>query len=133
VGEAKGDEVARLYALADVLCYPRLRHRITELTTPLKPLEAMSMGKAVVASDVGGLRELIEGGETGLLARAGDAMDLAAALSRAVGDADLRRRIGERARAHVVEERSWRRITRRYLDVYAAAKERRRTSVAASI
>jgi PEP-CTERM/exosortase A-associated glycosyltransferase len=124
-GSAPPAEVPRYYALADVLCYPRERHRITELTTPLKPLEAMSMGRAVVAADVGGLRELVRDGETGVLFRAGNAEALAGVLGRVAGDADLRRGLGERARAHVVEERSWRRIAARYLDVYAAAAERR--------
>jgi glycosyltransferase involved in cell wall biosynthesis len=93
--------------------------------TPLKPLEAMSSGKLVIASDVGGLRELIRDGDTGLLFRAGDGADLERVLCRAAGDAGLRRRIGERARAHVVAHRDWRVVAARYLDVYAAAGERR--------
>lgn len=123
-GKAPPEEVARYYALADVLCYPRARHRITELVTPLKPLEAMAMGKAVVASDVGGLRELIRDEDTGLLFKAGDAAALAATLARAIGDADLRRRLGERARACVAAERSYASIAKRYRAVYAAAGER---------
>jgi glycogen(starch) synthase len=125
-GRVPPGEVERYYTLADVLCYPRDRHRITELTTPLKPLEAMSMGKAVVASDVGGLRELVNDGETGFLFRAGDAAHLEAVLTRVVDDPDLRRRAGERARAHVVAERDWRKITARYREVYAAAMARTR-------
>ncbi len=117
-------EVAGLYTLADVLAYPRERHRLTELVTPLKPLEAMSMGKLVVGSDVGGLRELFRDGDTGLLFRAGDAADLERVLGRALDDADLRRRLGERARAHVVEHRSSRAVIARYLEVYAAAAAR---------
>jgi PEP-CTERM/exosortase A-associated glycosyltransferase len=126
LGKAPPEEVARYYALADVLCYPRARHRITELVTPLKPLEAMAMGKAVVASDVGGLRELVRDGETGLLFKADDPEALAGALGRAIGDLELRRKLGERARAHVVAERSFRVLAARYLDVYAAAGARRR-------
>jgi PEP-CTERM/exosortase A-associated glycosyltransferase len=114
-------EVARLYGIADVLAYPRERHRVTELVTPLKPLEAMSMGKLVVGSDVGGIAELIRDGETGLLFRAGDSGDLERVLLHALSDAGLRRRLGERARAHVAQHREWRRVAARYLDVYAAA------------
>ena len=126
VGKTAPEEIARYYALADVLCYPRMRHRITELVTPLKPLEAMSMAKAVVASDVGGLRELVCDEETGLLFKAGDPAALAGALARAIGDVDMRRRLGERARAHVAAERSYRAIAARYLDVYAAATAEQR-------
>jgi PEP-CTERM/exosortase A-associated glycosyltransferase len=126
-GKVPPAEAARLYTLADVLAYPRERHRITELVTPLKPLEAMSMGKLVIGSDVGGLRELIRDGETGLLFHAGDPADLERALARAVEDAALRLRLGEAARASVVTERDWRKLAARYLDVYLAAGERRRS------
>lgn len=124
VGKASPEEVQRYYALADVLCYPRLRHRITELTTPLKPLEAMCMGKAVVGSDVGGIAELVRDGETGILFPAGDEEALSGTLARLVGDSDLRRRLGAEARARVIEERDWKKLATRYLDVYAAAAER---------
>jgi PEP-CTERM/exosortase A-associated glycosyltransferase len=131
LGKAPPAEVARYYTLADILCYPRLRHRITELTTPLKPLEAMAMGKAVVASDVGGLRELVDDERTGLLFRAEDLESLVATLRRVVDVAELRRRLGEEARAHVVAERSWRQLAGRYREVYAAACARRGVGAAA--
>src|SRR6185295_824732 len=60
VGRVPHDEVERYYALIDVLAYPRKAMRLTELVTPLKPLEAMAQRKLVAASDVGGHRELIE-------------------------------------------------------------------------
>jgi len=47
------------YALIDLLVYPRHRNRLTEFTTPLKPLEAMALGRPVAGSDVGGIAELI--------------------------------------------------------------------------
>jgi PEP-CTERM/exosortase A-associated glycosyltransferase len=67
VGRVPHAEVNRYYDLVDVLCYPRLPMRLTELVTPLKPLEAMAKGKVILASDVGGHRELIEEGENGFL------------------------------------------------------------------
>lgn len=113
-----------LYALADVVVHPRARHRITEAVTPLGPLEAMSMGKLVVGSDVGGLRELVRDGETGLLFRAGDATDLEHVLLRGIDDTGLMRRVGENARAWTVEERGWGHVAAGYFAVYATAKER---------
>ena len=65
-------EVERYYGLIDILAYPRKTMRLTELVTPLKPLEAMAQRKLVVASNVGGHRELIEDGVTGTLFPAGD-------------------------------------------------------------
>jgi glycogen(starch) synthase len=64
-GRVPHTEVQRYYELIDVLAYPRLPMRLTELVTPLKPLEAMAQGRMLVASDVGGHRELIRHGETG--------------------------------------------------------------------
>jgi glycogen(starch) synthase len=65
-GRVPHAEVQRYYELIDVLAYPRLPIRLTELVTPLKPLEAMAQGRMLVASDVGGHRELIRHGETGI-------------------------------------------------------------------
>ena len=67
VGRVPHHEVELYYSVVDVLAYPRKAMRLTELVTPLKPLEAMAQGKLVVASDVGGHRELIEDGVTGTL------------------------------------------------------------------
>ena len=65
----------------DIFAYPRLPMRLTDLVTPLKPLEAMAQGRLVVASDVGGHRELVRHGDTGMLFAAGDAEALAAAVN----------------------------------------------------
>lgn len=118
-------DIPSLYSLADILCYPRERRRITELTTPLKPLEAMSMAKPVVVSDVGGLRELVSDHVTGLFFRAGDVDDLVRALEHLCRDGDLRRRLGERGRGEMIRHRSWSAVTQRYQGVYEAAEERR--------
>ncbi len=67
VGRVPHQEVERYYGLVDVLAYPRKKMRLTDLVTPLKPLEAMAQRRLVAASDVGGHRELIEDGRTGTL------------------------------------------------------------------
>jgi PEP-CTERM/exosortase A-associated glycosyltransferase len=79
-GRVPHAEVPRYYDLIDVLVYPRLSKRITELVTPLKPLEAMAQRRLVLASDVGGHRELIQDGTTGRLFRAGSEESLADAI-----------------------------------------------------
>jgi PEP-CTERM/exosortase A-associated glycosyltransferase len=118
VGRVPHQEVERYYALVDVLAYPRKAMRLTELVTPLKPLEAMAQGKLVAASDVGGHRELIADGVTGLLFPPDDPPALAAAL------ADLFERRGEwderraAARAFVERERNWASNISRYEPVY---------------
>jgi PEP-CTERM/exosortase A-associated glycosyltransferase len=76
-GRVPHSEVQRYYDLVDVLAYPRHSMRLTELVTPLKPLEAMAQGRLLVASDVGGHKELIRHGQTGMLFKAGSAESLA--------------------------------------------------------
>ncbi|MBW7930593.1 MAG: glycosyltransferase, exosortase A system-associated [Gammaproteobacteria bacterium] len=117
-GQVPHREVAALYAMVDVLAYPRLPMRLTEMVTPLKPLEAMAMRKVFVASDVGGHRELVEDGVTGLLFKAGDRAALAAALLRAADDAALRARLVDAGFRHVSGERSWARAVQQYVPVY---------------
>jgi PEP-CTERM/exosortase A-associated glycosyltransferase len=109
------------YSVIDVFVCPRRRMRLTELVTPLKPLEAMAMARPVLASDVGGLAELIRHDETGLLFRTESQEELVAMAVRLGGDAGLRRGLGERARAYVLRERTWARTVSRYPAAYAAA------------
>src|SRR3546814_3344020 len=80
-GRVPHTEVERYYSLVDVLAYPRKAMRLTDLVTPLKPLEAMAQGKLVAASDVGGHRELIRDGETGTLFAADSPPAIANALA----------------------------------------------------
>ena len=92
--------------------------RLTELVTPLKPLEAMAQGRLVAASSVGGHRELIEDGVTGTLFAPGDPAAAAEALAGLLADRalwDERRRV---ARAFVERERSWAKNVVRYEPVY---------------
>ncbi len=119
-GHVPAEEVERMYSVIDVLAYPRRSLRITELVTPLKPLEAMAMEKAVIGSDVGGIRELIRDGVTGLLHRSGDVGDLAAKIAKLADDPYLRRTLGRQARTWVAEQRDWKQIVPRYVSVYEA-------------
>lgn len=124
-GRVPNAEVNRYYSLIDVLAFPRHSMRLTELVTPLKPLEAMAQGRVLVASDVGGHRELIENGRTGLLFAAGDVTALAQAVLRLLGDASLRDRLATGGRRFVESERTWARSVDGYEAVYAALAARR--------
>jgi glycogen(starch) synthase len=120
-GRVAHQEIDRYYGLVDLLVYPRKSKRITELVTPLKPLEAMAMERLVLASDVGGHRELIQDGETGRLFHAGDARDLAAVALEVLQDRSAWPRYRSAGRRFVAEERSWPAIVARYRQVYGAA------------
>jgi len=118
VGRVPHSAVERYYELIDVLLYPRISRRITELVTPLKPLEAMAKGKPVVASNVGGHREMIFPPRNGRLFTAGDPGSLAAAcldLLHRPGDwPDLERNALE----YVAEARNWERNVEVYSQLY---------------
>jgi PEP-CTERM/exosortase A-associated glycosyltransferase len=119
-GRVPHGEVQRYYDLIDVLVYPRMSIRLTELVTPLKPLEAMAQGRLLVASDVGGHRELIRHGETGVLFKAGDPAALAAAVLDLVGHRERWAALKASARRFVEQERNWRGAVARYRGVYGA-------------
>lgn len=117
-GRIPQEQVRDLYTVLDVLILPRRRIRLTELVTPLKPLEAMATGTAVLASDVGGHVELIQDRETGLLFKAESRDSLVEQAVRLGGDAELRRRLAGNARRWVEAERTWDHIVAGYLPVY---------------
>jgi PEP-CTERM/exosortase A-associated glycosyltransferase len=120
-GRLPHDQVFDVYALADVLVYPRLLTRTTMLTTPLKPLEAMAMARAVMVSDVPAMRELVKDGITGAVFRAGDGADLAARAIDLLRDEGRRRALGAAARDYVVAHRRWPVLVEQYQRVYEAA------------
>ena len=118
VGRVPHDQVERYYSLIDILAYPRKKMRLTDLVTPLKPLEAMAQGKLVAASDVGGHRELIEDGQTGTLFAPDSPSAIADALSKLLDNRSMwaeRRRI---ARIFVETHRNWSSNILRYEPVY---------------
>ncbi|MBN2321712.1 MAG: glycosyltransferase, exosortase A system-associated [Acidobacteria bacterium] len=120
-GRVSHNLMPSVYALTDILVYPRYSMRLTELVTPLKPLEAMAMRKVVIASDVGGHKELIRDGETGILFQAGNVSALANAIEKSLADENLRKKLTERAFQWVHQERPWEKTTMAYEDVYSKA------------
>lgn len=117
-GRVPHDQVQQYYDLVDILVYPRIPMRLTELVTPLKPLEAMAQGRVVLASDVGGHRELIRDGETGTLFGAGDPDSLVAAIIDLLEHRDAWDRIKDAGRTFVEDERNWPMSVARYETVY---------------
>lgn len=122
-GRVSHNEVQRYYSLVDIFVYPRLSMRLTELVTPLKPLEAMAQGRLVVASDVGGHHELIEEGVTGELFPAGSATGLANAVLRLLDDEDRWPERLAAGRQYVEQVRNWRASAERYIPIYDALVE----------
>ena len=117
-GNVPHAEVSSWYSIMDVLVYPRIKAVITERVTPLKPLEAMALGKVCIGSDVGGLTELIDDRVTGLIFRAGDAKHLAAVMMSLMDDPAARDRLRQAALDFVKKEREWSVIVARYSKLY---------------
>jgi PEP-CTERM/exosortase A-associated glycosyltransferase len=118
VGRVPHDQVERYYSLVDVLAYPRKKMRLTDLVTPLKPLEAMAQGRLVAASDVGGHRELISNGTTGTLFPADDPSGAADALDKMFAGRNNWGQWRTQARSFVEQERNWQKNILRYEPVY---------------
>ena len=118
-GRVPHEEVTRYYDLADLFVFPRLSLRLTELVTPLKPLEAMAQERIVIASAVGGHRELVRDRETGYLFSPDDPRLLAEGVLAALDDRASWPRIRANATAFVDSERNWRQSVARYADIYA--------------
>ena len=120
-GRVAHSEVERYYALIDVLAFPRKQSRLTDLVTPLKPLEAMAQGRLVAASNVGGHRELITNGVTGTLFAPDDPAACAAALADLLADRGTWEKRAIAGRNHVATKHDWAMNIVRYQDVYQDA------------
>lgn len=117
-GRVPHKDVNRYYDLIDVLVYPRLPMRLTELVTPLKPLEAMAQGQLFVASDVGGHTELIEHLKTGILFKAGNAEALVEALVGLLNRPDSWPQLRANGRHFVENVRNWTNSVANYVQPY---------------
>jgi len=118
-GRLPHERIPGVYAIVDILAYPRHPMRLTDLVTPLKPLEAMAMGKALVASDVGGHQELIQDGHTGRLFPAGSLDGFCEALESLIADAELRAQLARQGQKWVVAHHTWEKTTAVYRYIYS--------------
>jgi PEP-CTERM/exosortase A-associated glycosyltransferase len=125
-GRVPHAEVDRYYDLVDILVYPRIARRITELVTPLKPLEAMAKGKLVVASDVGGHREMVFAGQNGMLFRAGDPASLAQSCGSLLDSPESWPALRASGREYVAKARSWDVTSGSYVQLYEKLLHERR-------
>src|SRR5215468_2406369 len=111
--------VREYHAVLDVFVVPRTRDRVCQLVTPLKPVEAMASGRAVVVSAVRALEEIVTDEVTGLLAPPQDAGALADRLQQLLSSPQLRKDLGHNAREWVARDRTWAHSVQRYREAYA--------------
>lgn len=122
-GRVPHEEVNRYYSVVDALVYPRRSMRLTELVTPLKPLEAMALGKVVIGSDVGGIGELITHNETGFLFRSGDVQALEKLLISVIEQSGSLDYIAGNGKENVQVKHDWKLAVGKYLPVYKSLVE----------
>ena len=127
-GRVPHDQVERYYSLIDVLAYPRKLSRLTDLVTPLKPLEAMAQGRLVAASDVGGHRELMKDGVTGLLFKPDNPNACAKSISNLIAERSRWDSMKQAARIHIGDNHDWAQNVARYQAVYQTLLERKTVS-----
>ena len=106
-GRIPHEEVEKYYSLIDIAPFPRKPLPVCEMVSPMKPLEAFAMEKAVVVSSVRALQEMVEHEQTGLIFEKGNVESLADVLERLIADPELRRTLGKNGRNWVEKERTW--------------------------
>lgn len=122
-GRVPHQEVTDYYAAMDIMVFPRKPQPVTEVVSPLKPFEAMALGKPVLASDVAALAEIVRDEDTGVLFRKGSIEHLGECMLRLANDTDLRHQIGKGGRAWVTENRDWRSLSQRISSIYSSLGE----------
>ncbi|MBG0820179.1 glycosyltransferase [Planomonospora sp. ID91781] len=117
-GRVGPDEALQAQAAIDIFACPREDLRVCRLVTPLKPVEAMALGKPVVLSDLPALSELVGSEGAGLLVPPGDPEAFADAVAGLREDPARRALMGEAGRAEVAAKRTWSRVAETYRDLY---------------
>ena len=125
-GPVPHEEVSPFYDLIDIFVVSRPDTRVTRLVTPLKPFEAMAMGKVVIASELPALEEIIDDGKTGLLFQPGKVSSLCNAISCCFNEDDSGAKLGNNAQEWVMENRTWDKVVLKYPNAYRIALESRK-------
>lgn len=128
LGRLPQDEMVRLQSLFDIVVCPRKSQIITELVSPLKPLEAFACQTAVVLSDVAPHKDLA-GERRAALFKAEEPKSLAEKLEKLLASADLRAQFGREGRLWTVRERNWESLGRQAAEIYCQVLESRSSTV----
>ena len=118
IGSVPNNEIDDYYSIVDICIIPRLNLRVNQFVTPLKPLEAMAMGKLLITSDLPALRELVKPKISGELFEAENYKELAEKLLFYLNNQEMINKIGKKARDYVVTHYSWNNIIKKYLSLY---------------
>ena len=117
-GQVSNSEIFKAYNQIDIIVNPRKSSYLTNSVTPLKTLEAMAHKKIVLASDVGGMKELIKDGENGILFKSGSIESLEKVLCEIIERDDLKE-IKENAYKYIINDRNWLENAKLYNGIYS--------------
>ena len=117
-GRVPHDKVQDYYNQVDIFVYPRKKMRLTDLVTPLKPLEAMAQHKLVAASDIGGHNELIENGKTGVLFEPDSSHSLARTIIDLLNNRESWPEMIAEGRKYVEDVRNWKNSIANYPAIF---------------
>ncbi len=112
-GRVPHEDVESYYSLVDIAVFPRKPLPVCEMVSPMKPLEALAVEKAVLISSVRALAEMIQDGKTGLVFEKGNVFDLAEKLKLLMNDSSLRELLGKAGREWVKSHRTWTQVGER--------------------
>jgi len=121
VGRIAHQEVPLFLELADVVVAPYPRFSVPFWGSPLKIFEYMAAGKAIVASRVGQIAQVLKHRETALLVEPGDGQAMAAAILQLLASTELRNALGRAARRTAERHHSWQKFVERLEEVYDRA------------
>lgn len=123
-GRVPSADVPNYVSLFDIMPCPRQRLPVTEMVSPLKPLEAMASAKALILTDLAPLRDLAgPAEERALLCEAGNPDSLATAITTLAQDPELRASMGRRARLWTINERTWRAAGKNATEAHGRARK----------
>jgi glycosyltransferase involved in cell wall biosynthesis len=126
-GEVDHRQINAYYRAIDVFVVPRVPDYAADWVTPLKPFEAMALGRPLVVTDLPALREVVGDGERGRIARPGDSASLCREILLLANAPELAAETAANARRWVFEHRSWEANARRYRDIYQRVIDRYRS------
>ena len=121
LGKLSNSEIYKAYNQIDIIVNPRKSSYLTNSVTPLKTIEAMAYKKLVIASDVGGMKELIKDDQTGILFKSGDLFELEKALLKVLERNDLNS-IVDNAYNYIYKQRNWYHNAKLYKKLYSELK-----------
>jgi len=112
------EQIVEYYQLADIILVPSITSDDVEEATSLSMLEGMACGKVVICSNIGGMKEVVKNGQTGILVPQKSPEEIAGALKSIKRNQELRAEIGYNARKYVEENHSYISHAKKFIQIY---------------